>query len=308
MADPNQAQASLPQYDVLRRRLQQQSDKDKLKQEEDIKRRFASQGLLNSGAYLKGQERGAKDIQEATSKGLEDIGFQETQELQRQKEVGEARQYQTSEREASQAFASGERNQSQIFNKDLFNQDLAFKNLVQSQNFGLASQEAEESKRSNFANFALALKTAGLTDPNEVDQLFAKAGEIFGRINPSFGGGTPGIGSSGAGAPPTSGAKPSAGQAPGQFYTPPSTAEVDKQKAQTSNDFINGLVDAALKSSPFGNRDWAVQQAKMLQSQFTPDQLLAIQKNPSFSRDFSKLLGLNANDPAISYFKRAHGM
>jgi len=182
--------ATTARFDVLRKRLKEESAKTGQEQEEAIKRRFASQGMLRSGAYLKSQEEGASKLQETTQKGLEDIGFAEAGEQQRQKEVEEARQYQTSERESAQKFASGEREAGQkfqsgeaqtqrLFSKQLFDEDMDFKKLVNEQNYGLAKAEFEESKKSNLANLAVALKTSGMSD-FDMDTLFQRAGEILG--------------------------------------------------------------------------------------------------------------------------------
>lgn len=139
MATQFDSAAPLDEYEALRRRVQQQADLARQKSQEGLARKFASQGMSNSGAQLKLQQQTDSDINRDVATQNDTIGFQEAQERQRRKEVGEARTFQTSEREGAQNFANQQRLGGQDFTaaqndanrsqaKQFFDADLAFKN------------------------------------------------------------------------------------------------------------------------------------------------------------------------------------
>jgi hypothetical protein len=92
-------------FEILRKRAQQAAKTQTQQEREGLQRRFAQIGQVGSGAQIRAEaqaaERGAKRLQRAE----ESIGLAELGERQRLKELGEARQFQRGEREASQAFA-----------------------------------------------------------------------------------------------------------------------------------------------------------------------------------------------------------
>jgi hypothetical protein len=99
--------AALPQYDAIRQRLKSQFTQARQDQGDAIKRRFAANGMVGSGAFGKAQDEAAQKVGKDEADATAALDFQEAGELQRQKEVAEGRQYQTSEREASQGFQKG---------------------------------------------------------------------------------------------------------------------------------------------------------------------------------------------------------
>lgn len=151
-------------YDYLRQKAKEQSQQQAQQEDDALKRRFAAQGTLNSGAYLKTQENQDELHARQAADAQNQIGFQEAQEKS-------ARQYQTSEREASQ-----------LFQKSLVDSDQAFKakyadldNAFREKEFGLNQQISG-------LNAAIAAKNAGMS-PYEVlnyQQNLAKAGFNFG--------------------------------------------------------------------------------------------------------------------------------
>lgn len=98
----------LPQYDYLRQRATQQSQADRDTQTEAMKRRFAANGMVNSGAYEKSAQIQDDDLNRQRNDAVQAVDFAEQNELQRQKEITEGRQFQTAERMGSQQFQSGE--------------------------------------------------------------------------------------------------------------------------------------------------------------------------------------------------------
>ena len=97
-----------PRFELARKRAKQGATAATQGQSEASQRRFASLGLGTSGAALKQEqqimERGAQRLQGAE----EGIQAAEFAEQSRKREIREGREFQTSERQASQGFAGGE--------------------------------------------------------------------------------------------------------------------------------------------------------------------------------------------------------
>ena len=94
------------QFDILRKRAKQAATTATQQEREGLSRRFASINQVGSGAQIRSEaqafERGAKRQQEAE----ETIGLAELGERQRQKELGESREFARGERQASQLFGA----------------------------------------------------------------------------------------------------------------------------------------------------------------------------------------------------------
>lgn len=95
-------------YETQRRRAAQEAEAQSQSQQDALKRRFAAQGGLNSGAYIKQTQIAADDAMKRKQAALENIDMSEAQDLQRQKEVQEGRDFTRSEREAGQGFSAGQ--------------------------------------------------------------------------------------------------------------------------------------------------------------------------------------------------------
>ena len=99
---------TLPQYDVMRKRAQQQEQANLQGQKDAIARRAAQLGGGVSGALIKQEQVVSDDSAKRLQDANEGINAQEAAELQRRREIEEGRQFARSEREAGQTFTSGE--------------------------------------------------------------------------------------------------------------------------------------------------------------------------------------------------------
>lgn len=109
------AYANTGQFDLARKRAEQRANAEQQGQDDALKRRFAAQGSLNSGAFIKQQAIQADAASKRKADVMEGIDVAEAGEAQRQREVMEGRQFQTSERLGSQSFANQQRLGSQDF-------------------------------------------------------------------------------------------------------------------------------------------------------------------------------------------------
>jgi len=103
-----QAQQSLPEYDLARKRAQQRVTASGQEQQDALKRRFAALGGLNSGAYIKQQQLAQDRQQEQLQDANEGIDVQENAERRRLQELKEGREFQAGEAQKQREFASAE--------------------------------------------------------------------------------------------------------------------------------------------------------------------------------------------------------
>lgn len=95
-------------YDLQRNRIRQDSATAAQGQNDALKRRFAAMGGLNSGSYLKAQERLSGQQDQNAQRAMEGVDIQESLAAEQKAESERGRQFAREERLGSQSFASGE--------------------------------------------------------------------------------------------------------------------------------------------------------------------------------------------------------
>lgn len=152
-------------------------------QSQALKRRFASlgRGGLQSGAAIVAEQKLQKQGAEQLGNVMSEIDAAEQAEKGRLQDIADARKFQTQERLGSQQFATGEREATQLFNKQLFDEDMAFKKNVNAQQYRLAKYDQQlkeqglsleaakfrEEQAANAFNKLIASKEADLADLSE---------------------------------------------------------------------------------------------------------------------------------------------
>lgn len=153
---------ALAEFDPIRRRLQSQFAKQRQTAGDALQRRFASQGMLNSGAYAKTAQQQEIELAEKEAEATGMVDFQEAMEARRRQEIDEGRKYQTSEREGSQQFQQG------MFDKTFG---------LQKEQFGFEKEqrlkEFEEDRRNNWLT-QLVNADADFDDETEMNELLAR--------------------------------------------------------------------------------------------------------------------------------------
>lgn len=178
---PEFQQPKLDEYESLRNRAKQQGNAQRDEAMETLRRRLASQGMLQSGAYNAASQQTEEAANRNTNEAVQNVDFAEKQELQRRQEMKEARNYQTQERVASQDFSSSEAQKGRLFSKELFDADMSFKQQVQASTVRFAELDAafrekefEVDKETNSFNKYLALRQAGVVDPADVQTILSR--------------------------------------------------------------------------------------------------------------------------------------
>lgn len=101
MADP-----IIDRFEKAKSRAKQETFASKQAAQEAINRRFAQMGMQGSGAAIKQQSLIDQQSEEELGKRLEGISGMQEQEIARQNEIKQAREFQTKEREAGQEYGN----------------------------------------------------------------------------------------------------------------------------------------------------------------------------------------------------------
>lgn len=96
------------EFDLARQRAAQQSNAAAQAQKDALKRRFAAQGNVNSGSFIKSQEQVDNNAQEKLQQANEGINAQQQTENRRVKEIQDNRDFARSERLGSQDFSASQ--------------------------------------------------------------------------------------------------------------------------------------------------------------------------------------------------------
>ncbi len=146
MADPNLVE---DKFAAAKRRITQQANAQSQTNQDTIDRSAAQAGAVGSGAFEKQKLLAENDVNKNAQNAMTDVDTAQAEDLRQKQEVENQRKFQTSEREASQAFGSGEaakqrdfmtgerqasqkygtseRLASQGFSKELYDSDMNFK-------------------------------------------------------------------------------------------------------------------------------------------------------------------------------------
>jgi hypothetical protein len=104
-----------PTFDLARKRAEQGLASSGQIQNDAIQRRFAAQGGLNSGAFVKAQEGARESAASQRQNAMEGIDAAEAADTARQQEILSGREFSRSERIGSQDFSRLERLDTQQF-------------------------------------------------------------------------------------------------------------------------------------------------------------------------------------------------
>jgi len=163
-----QPQAQASQFDVARKKAEQQSRSALQEQQEALKRRFASLGATSSGAAIKQQQIAAEKSQEQLQGAQEAIGAAETAENLRRSDIKEEREFQRGMAEEGRKFAIAEREAGQSFQAGQTQRQMDFQQRIQDwsqsqagKEFDLAFAQFEQDKESTEWNKRLQGLIAG---------------------------------------------------------------------------------------------------------------------------------------------------
>jgi hypothetical protein len=97
-------------FDAIRKRINQETEGGKQQETEALQRRFASGGMLGSGASIKAENQARANLDLQKQQAMEGVEAQELGERQRLQETQEMRDFSKSERLGSQDFGAAQAN------------------------------------------------------------------------------------------------------------------------------------------------------------------------------------------------------
>lgn len=189
------------QFELARQRAQQQANAAKQTQSDAIQRRFASQGMAQSGAAIKQEQLANEAVDKQLSEQNQQIDTAAQQEAARKQEIQDQRDFARVERLQSQEYATAEQNRAREFaaaesqkardlQLNLFNQDLGFKKKSLEENraqfnaqFGLAKAQFAQDREITGLNAIIAAQQAGITWTGFKNASPIAVGDIDGKIN-----------------------------------------------------------------------------------------------------------------------------
>lgn len=189
------------EFELMRRRVRQESKAAGQQRQEELKRQFARTGMLQSGAAIKQAGIESQQQEQQTQRALEGVDIAQAQTLRAEREAEKQREFARSERlgaqeftagqaELQRKFATGERIAAQDFAKleskaqRALQEKLAERNIsVQEALAGdqlefqkaVAEFEQEETQKVNALNAMNAMLNIGFTRA-EVDDLLNQLG------------------------------------------------------------------------------------------------------------------------------------
>lgn len=185
----------LPEFDAMRRRLQGQYSQKRSEADDALQRRFAANGMLNSGAYAKQAQVQGNELTQQETDAQGQLGLQEMQELQRRKEITEGRDFQRSEREGSQGFAAGEAEKGRVFTGGMFDKEFGLKRDLANAQFLGADSFARRQQKMAEDEFTLNKQNSGFNNaqiiasmvdeygPEQVNALLSRFGLDISQFN-----------------------------------------------------------------------------------------------------------------------------
>ncbi len=113
------ALTALPEYNALRKRLQQNIRAQQQREQRDVKRHFARVGGTGGGAFLKQMQETGERAHQRQRAGEQDIRAAESAEQRRIKEIKEGREFASGEAEKQREYGRSERVEGQKFESQL---------------------------------------------------------------------------------------------------------------------------------------------------------------------------------------------
>lgn len=102
-------------FQTLRQQAKQESQAGRQKQKEALKRRFAQLGQTTSGAAIKAETGVEQEAEKQLGQQLGKIEVAEQQEMQRRKEIGEAREFAAGEAQKGRSFTAEQARLGRLF-------------------------------------------------------------------------------------------------------------------------------------------------------------------------------------------------
>jgi hypothetical protein len=173
------------QFELARKRAQQEANVAKQTQSDALKRRFAATGMTNSGAAIKQQQLANEAVDKQYAERSEGIDAAQMQENARKQEIADQRNFAREERIGSQQFAGNESALSRALQSKQFDQSFG----LQREQFGAQQGQFEKQFGLQRDQFGLQEKMAGNDlqfRRDQAEESKRQFGETFGLAKDQF--------------------------------------------------------------------------------------------------------------------------
>lgn len=177
------AQQQPNEFDLARKRAQQQSNAAVQQQRDAIKRRAAAQGGLNSGAFIKQEQQVMQQGQEQLGQANEQIDTAQRAEARRIKEIEDQRAFEAGEAEKNRAYDREKFDKTFAWDKEKFGKVFDFDKEKFDKTFGLQKEglnlekekfgwakdtdarDFDKNSKTNVITTLISGKNSGLSEP-----------------------------------------------------------------------------------------------------------------------------------------------
>lgn len=146
----------LPEFDVQRKKVEQRANAAAQGQQDALQRRFAANGMLNSGAAIKQQQIAANEANTQREDALQAVDAAEISEAQRRQEVQDQMAFASGEAQKGREFQGSESALARAMQGSQFDRSLAQSGSQFDKNFGLQKQQLGYDRQDQAWNKAIA--------------------------------------------------------------------------------------------------------------------------------------------------------
>lgn len=147
---------TLPQYDLMRKRVASQTNGADSGEQDALQRRYAAAGMINSGSYAKQQQLQEEAALNRRQEALGQVDMAEAQERSRLGEAEDQRSFQSNEAQKNRDFQGKQFDQEFGFKRESFDKQFDFDKSYKMQALDLEHQKLDEERRTNSFSMQLA--------------------------------------------------------------------------------------------------------------------------------------------------------
>lgn len=178
-AQPAMTKPKLPEFDVQRQKVQQRGNAAAQGQQDAMSRRFAANGMLNSGAALKQQNLIGQEAQRNTEEAIQSVDAAEMGEQQRRQEIVDQRDFASNEAKLGRDFAGSESALQRAQQGSQFDRSFTQQGSQFDKNFGLQNKQFAADRLDQDFNKSVAgsqMKGGQLDRFNEINKGMGRQG------------------------------------------------------------------------------------------------------------------------------------
>jgi hypothetical protein len=154
---PQTPRSPLPEFALQRKKVEQRINADTQGQQDALQRRFAAQGMLNSGAAIKQQGIVANQAQQTREDALAGVDAAEIGEMQRRQEIQDNRDFAANEAKLGREFQASESSLGRALQASQFDRNFAQQGSQFDRNFRFQNKQFKAERGDQQRNIAASI-------------------------------------------------------------------------------------------------------------------------------------------------------